>query len=162
MPRPRWGSSAIKISESALEVIRRASAESWPTETGGILVGVETSEVMWVTKAIEVASTNRGTHSYRLPADVTPGLIEAARTVDARLGYLGDWHSHPALMHASSTDRRTMQRLARIFRRPQILLVAMPIGENDQYEFDARVVSMFGDVEVDLGLTGDLETTSND
>jgi hypothetical protein len=76
---------------------------------------------------------------YVLPAGATHEVIESGRLTDARLGYLGEWHSHPTDQPASPKDRSTMRGLAQL---PEVgtpaLIVARPSG-GDNYELDGYV-----------------------
>lgn len=144
----------ILISESAVDAIEGASSSSVGLETGGILVGVQTDRGPWVTHSVEIPSDDRSAVRYVLPANSTADAVALARVSDPRVGYVGDWHSHPVGVHASATDLRTMGTLARRLRRSHILLVAMP-GE-PRYQFDARWVSVIGDFPADLVRVGDL------
>ncbi len=94
----------LLISESAEAAMIRAANDSFPLETGGILVGVHADGRPWVVGAIEIPSRDRGSHHYRIPHGTTQPAVYAARREDPRLGYLGDWHSHPSDAGPSPTD----------------------------------------------------------
>jgi proteasome lid subunit RPN8/RPN11 len=85
-----------------------AAAQAHPNETGGILIGVYQKGHPWVTTAIEVPTTNRSRSHFRLPAGVDHPTVAAARLSDDRLGYLGDWHSHPHDLGHSPRDLATL------------------------------------------------------
>jgi proteasome lid subunit RPN8/RPN11 len=85
-----------------------AAARSHPNETGGILVGVEHAGHPWVTGVIEIVTGDRGRHHYKIPGGATQPAVLAARRTDPRVGYLGDWHSHPADVGPSSKDLATL------------------------------------------------------
>ncbi len=48
-----------------------------------------------------------------LPPDARPRTIDELRSTDSRLGYLGDWHSHPCDVGPSSKDIRALRAIAR-------------------------------------------------
>lgn len=99
----------LVLSESAQVSMLAAAAKAHPNETGGILIGVHTrGEVPWVTHAIEIPTPDRGRHHYKIPAGATQPAVFAARHADHRVGYLGDWHSHPADTGPSPTDLATL------------------------------------------------------
>ena len=136
--RPR-----IWLSEKAEAEVRRAADEAHPHEVGGVLLGVLVKRHRpWVVEAVVVPSEQARHAYYELPANARPQAVDAARHVDRRLGYLGDWHSHPADVGPSETDRRTMTALA---ADPEaqcshpVLLIARrtPTG----YRLDAREVA---------------------
>ncbi|MFV9423791.1 Mov34/MPN/PAD-1 family protein [Microbacterium sp. S1037] len=130
-------STTVHVSESALDTIRAAATLSHPLETGGILVGVHTSRYPWVTHAVEVRTAERGHTAYRLPAGVTRRAVSQLRDLDPRVGYLGDWHSHPMDVPASATDRLTTVTTAVRTMQPTLLLIARCV--EDQYAIDLHV-----------------------
>ena len=119
------GKVAGWISEDAKELLIRASATSHPTETGGILAGVLVNGRPWVTHAKEIPSKARNHSNYVLPAGETSRGVESLRGSDYRVGYLGDWHSHPANIGASPLDIRTLKQSARSgdIRTPLLIVV---------------------------------------
>lgn len=107
--RPR-----LWISETAIAVIDTAARDTHPHEAGGVLLGVLTERGRpWITEAVAVPSARLGRSSYELPVDARPKAADAARVRDNRLGYIGDWHSHPADVGPSDTDLETMKQIAR-------------------------------------------------
>lgn len=94
----------LRIAEKAQSTMVIAAARAHPVETGGILVGVLADGQPWVTEAIEIVSADRGRSHFRIPAGATRPAVLRARASDHRLGYLGDWHSHPADVGPSRTD----------------------------------------------------------
>lgn len=120
--------SIVFMSESVLERLKDTADRSHPLETGGILIGVRAAESPWVTEVREFDSPGRGPAQFILPRGVTQRSVRDARRADARLGYLGDWHSHPADVPASGTDLLTTRTSALAMRRPVLLLVARRRG----------------------------------
>jgi integrative and conjugative element protein (TIGR02256 family) len=127
----------VLLAESAAAELRRRARESHPTETGGILLGVSTDGQPWITTIVEIPSPDRGRSHYRLPAGTTRAAVAVAREADPRLGYLGEWHSHPADVGPSSTDRNTMRRLALCRPRTGLVLIVVRRG-TDGYWLDVR------------------------
>jgi integrative and conjugative element protein (TIGR02256 family) len=117
------------VAESASATLRRLARRAHPNETGGILLGVRNADRPWITQAVEIASTDRGRSHYRLPAGTTRAAVARAREGDPRVGYLGEWHSHPADVGPSPTDRATMRRLA--LRHPRTSLVLIVVRRRD-------------------------------
>lgn len=109
-------SHVIKIAESALQSMRFAARRSAPIETGGVLAGVLAGEDLWITHALELPTTDRSRNHYRLPGRRTRSTIRSLRTVDPRLGYLGDWHSHPHDVGPSPMDLATLALISVIRR----------------------------------------------
>lgn len=125
------------LSESAVSGISLAAFRAHPFETGGVLVGVRAgSGRPWVTRAVEVprqGEPNRS--SYVLPPDARPRTIDDLRRTDSRLGYLGDWHSHPCNVGPSAKDIRALRAIAHDSSGEcddAILLVLIRSGEEYQ------------------------------
>jgi proteasome lid subunit RPN8/RPN11 len=99
------------LAETAHTLILRAAELAEPFEAGGLLLGVHQGKRLWVTHALIVPSGRTSPSHYELPAGVTRTLVTCARLVDARLGYVGEWHSHPANQRPSQTDANTIMSL---------------------------------------------------
>lgn len=125
------------IAESMSADARRQGRKAHPNETGGILLGVRTEGRPWITQAVEIPSLDRGRRHYRIPAGTTTPTVERARQDDPRLGYLGEWHTHPADVGPSPTDRATMRRLALRHPRTGLVLIVVRRGTNG-YWLDVR------------------------
>lgn len=115
-----------------------AAAHAHPNETGGILIGVYLDGHPWVIAAIEIPTTDRGRSHYRIPGGTDHPNVLKARATDQRLGYLGDWHSHPHDVGPSRTDLASLALISmRMPRQPnptQIVLRRTDRG----YILDAR------------------------
>jgi proteasome lid subunit RPN8/RPN11 len=128
------------LSESAADSIRRAAAEAHPQETGGVLLGVYTGRRRpWILETPVVEPCAAGRTYYEIPAGIRPRVVDEARAGDGRLGYLGEWHSHPADAGPSALDSETMQRIAwdPVAACPHPVLIVARRRER-QYELDAR------------------------
>lgn len=131
----------VLIAERAAADLRRHARKAHPNETGGILLGVRTAGRPWIVQAIEILTGDRGRHHYRLPAGTTTGAVRDARLSDPRLGYLGEWHSHPADAGPSPTDRATMRRLSLRNPRTGLVLIIVRHGIGGQW-LDVRETSL--------------------
>jgi proteasome lid subunit RPN8/RPN11 len=105
-PKPVW------ISEQAITVISEAAWGAHPKETGGILLGVYVKDRPWVTHSVHVESAEPRRNFYRLPLGVRPQVVDEMRKIDGRLGYLGEWHSHPANVGPSLKDKISIGHIA--------------------------------------------------
>lgn len=99
----------VWVSEAARDALMAAADAANPDETGGVLVGVvlkrgEDTGRPWVTHAVEVPSRKSDRNHYELPAGARRRVVMRLRKSDSRLGYLGDWHSHPVNVGPSPTD----------------------------------------------------------
>lgn len=126
------------LSEDAAASIVAAAHAGFPVEVGGVLVGVEIRGRPWITQAVQVEAARSSPVYYELPEGARPEVVERVRRNDARLGYLGDWHTHPADIGPSGTDRATMRKLggdpASDSRRPVLVIARRVAGA---YHIDA-------------------------
>jgi proteasome lid subunit RPN8/RPN11 len=105
----RW---RVWVCESAAKSLLDAATTAHPAETGGILVGVLVGTRPWVTHAVEIKSSGSSAIYYELPAGVRHRVVAELRKQDHRLGYLGEWHSHPADVGPSRTDIASLRQIA--------------------------------------------------
>lgn len=132
----------VWVGEQARAEIVKAAAEAHPDETGGVLVGVlghlhSGRGRPWVTHAVQVAPLRSGRTHYELPAQARERVVTRLRRHDARLGYLGDWHSHPVNVDPSGTDASSIESISITgdCERPLLFVVRRM---NGTYEIDAR------------------------
>lgn len=102
----------VWISEAASDAIIRVAMAARPNETGGVLIGVEARGRPWIVDAPEVASTDSSPIRYALDGTSRQAVVDEARRTDERVGYVGEWHSHPADVAPSRLDLRSLGRLA--------------------------------------------------
>lgn len=147
-------SSQLLLTETVEAQLVDAARNAHPDETGGVLLGVKVGRDFWTTEAIEVTTGTRGPASFWLPAGVTSSIVKAARANDARLGYVGEWHVHPADVGPSPKDATTMRRLSFLTRRRAILLLVVRVGMD--YQLRATSWSLSGFRELTIVRTGPL------
>lgn len=128
---------SLLLTDEAAAVMRAAALSAHPNETGGLLLGIHDDRLAPViARAVELPPHDPSPTGYVLPAGATHQAIDNARLLDARLGYLGEWHSHPTDQPASAKDRSTMRGLAALPEAgTPVLLVMRPIGD-DEYDLD--------------------------
>jgi proteasome lid subunit RPN8/RPN11 len=147
----------VLLADSVEAFMREAAARAYPRETGGIIVGVWGNGRPWVTHACEVISPDAGPTHYILPAGTTRSLVSQMRGADSRLGYLGDWHTHPMDVGASGVDRQTARRLADTAGsdgREVVLLVSRRQGR--KHVVEAYLADRHGVQPASILRTGDL------
>ena len=132
----------VWVSEQARADLLTAAAAGHPNETGGVLVGVlghlhGGRRRPWVTHAVQVASRRSGRTHYELPARARERVVTKLRRHDPRLGYLGDWHSHPINVDPSGTDANSIESISLTgdCQRPLLFVVRRM---NGTYRVDAR------------------------
>ena len=106
-------SPSVLVTDDALEMMRTAGLAALPSETGGILVGFRTEDQVVVTRATVVPDADSSRRDYMLRkqrASLTFIWLQAIAGPVA--GYVGDWHTHPADVPASSTDIASLERIA--------------------------------------------------
>lgn len=150
---------AVLLTEAAQQAVFDAAAAAHPQETGGILVGVLANSNPWITHAIELPSTQRGPTHYTVPRGTTHA-VTTAREQDPRVGYLGEWHTHPADVGPSSTDRATMRNLAWFGTTISPVLVVIRRRPDDSRHLDVHQIALGRLRPRALILTGDLPPPS--
>lgn len=102
----------LLITEQVVTDLEEMAEAASPCETGGILVGVKARRTIWVVGAIELYG-DRTPEQYRVPPGVTHAAVDDARkTIDPRVGYVGEWHTHTSDEGPSSMDRDSMRGLS--------------------------------------------------
>lgn len=102
----------IDVSESAQQKLRTTARTALPKETGGILVGCDMSGRTVVAEAIEIPDADADPRNYRIARGAVANAVAGARERDARLGYVGEWHSHTTSPDPSPLDVATMLTIA--------------------------------------------------
>ena len=103
---------AVLLAEDAAKGIVEKAQAALPSEVGGILVGVRSRGEPWVTHAPAMRSTGESRLTFAIPRGARPLAVDELRSVDPRLGYVGEWHSHPGDVGPSYQDRRTMRHIS--------------------------------------------------
>ncbi len=113
----------ILLAEEAWGELIDAARSADPYETGGVLLGVRAGRDPWVTTIAHVTSAHPASSRYVLPQGATTAAVDAARAGDPRVGYLGEWHSHPSGGGPSAIDRGVMRTLGWFLPFPQPILI---------------------------------------
>jgi integrative and conjugative element protein (TIGR02256 family) len=105
--------------------ISSAAAAAQPCETGGLLLGWWDDGRVVVRYAVEVADPNATTNSWSRDEHPAQDALDAALADHEHpwLGYVGDWHSHPAACGPSRQDMTSIQRASSEYKQPLVLLV---------------------------------------
>lgn len=108
------------------------AASAHPTETGGLLLGWWSGPVPVAVAFVEVpdpcAHRNRWS---RDEASAATALEQARTRYPAHVGYVGDWHSHPADVGPSPADIRAIRRVSRQYYDAVALAVVRRGGRVD-------------------------------
>ena len=131
---------AVMLTDVARSSMLAAARVAHPNETGGILIGVlDGRGEPCVVEAVEIPPAKPSAARYVVPEGVTVPAVDAARTRDRRLGYIGEWHSHPSDQPASPTDVATMVSLAEASDVGDPVLIVLRPSDRE-FSFDAHVV----------------------
>ena len=114
----------ILIASTALESAASSGLTALPHETGGILLGFRTPDLVVVTRTLTVPDPRSSPHSYRRHRRRAQAKMAAAGTkTTPAIGYVGEWHTHPADCPPSRTDIRALAATARLSTAPVAMIV---------------------------------------
>ncbi|WP_219844384.1 SAVED domain-containing protein [Microbacterium sp. MYb66] len=115
----------VRLSVSAHETIAAATARALPNEAGGVLLGYRTDSNFVVTEVLQVRGHATTTSFVRDDVEANRLLTEFLKDRDPSdpVGYIGEWHSHPAPVGASPRDLESIRATARAHPEPLILLI---------------------------------------
>lgn len=123
------------ISDEAAKLIISESANHFPNETGGILVGQTEGSRVSIQRA-----TGAGPGAYHSPGrfkrdgDFSQEVLDAlVRELRGEFDYVGEWHSHPAHSTPSSTDIKSMKWVAtnpKYATTEPLMLLCTSVGMN--------------------------------
>ena len=150
----------INLSETALSNAYSKAADAMPLETGGVLVGCEVDGRITITDAIEVPDRDARSDRYGMSAGAATAAVESARASEPRVGYVGEWHSHPRPGPPSTTDQVTMLDIALNpdTANPVLLIVSPGTDEGDIHAF---VTTSAGLKPAQITMCGGLATSQD-
>ena len=128
------GQYDLLVDPEAIDASLELAAAAWPVETGGILLGYRTESEVVVLQAMEVTDSHAHRFGYvrrRRPAQQILDAYLAAQPPSSDVGWVGDFHSHPADRRASCTDLRSLRRSARNDAAPVCMLVLVRRRDDD-------------------------------
>ena len=135
-----WARCALVIAVDATKELHQYAKAGQDHETGGLLLGYRADRAIMVVEVVEVRDADAAHGSYTRRQAVAQAALDMA--VDGRnqlVGYVGDWHSHPAPVPPSKVDRHAIRRVSRQYDQPVALLVhAVDNGQMVLYGIVAR------------------------
>ena len=153
----------IDLTESAQAQLRALARAALPTETGGLLLGCIVDGRPVVSEVVEIVDGDATPTTYHLSEGATPDVVAAARARDSRLGYIGDWHSHPSGAGPSALDVAAMAVIeeAEADDEDPVLMIVRP-SEGEAERVDAYVSTEGRLKPAAICLTGDLPTLAQE
>jgi integrative and conjugative element protein (TIGR02256 family) len=132
---------SVDVSADAHETIASETAKRLPHESGGILLGYREVDNVVITHAI-VVDGGGATKDRYVRDDVRANELLAEflsdRAEDDPIGYVGEWHSHPAPSGPSTIDRNALRAAAKAAQGPVALLVFTPSDAGAYFGLIAR------------------------
>ena len=119
--------SCLLVSAQARDALRAAARRSVSKEHGGILIGYRHGNDIAVDDILEVPDATAGRTNYlRRENPARQALSEYLERIgsDDVIGYVGEWHTHPAPLPPSPTDQHAMRAMTRKNRNSVALVVA--------------------------------------
>jgi integrative and conjugative element protein (TIGR02256 family) len=125
----------ISLRPMAAANLRDRARQAAPKETGGLLLGWWAGEHVVVDVIIEVDDPEATATSWMRHEDRAREKLdsELARQGHPWLGYVGDWHSHPAARNASNIDISSLQAASQSYAKSLALLVVKSDDEIDAH-----------------------------
>ena len=109
------GSSGVKLPDQELEYIHSLCMNSYPYETGGILIGRYSDDLKWAEITTITGAPAESKQTLCSFVRSTRGIItKLKRAWQKQQYYLGEWHYHPnASPKPSALDLKTMVNLSK-------------------------------------------------
>lgn len=125
--------------ESAAQIIGLAK-QTLPFENGGILVGHREADDIVISGVLAVPPESAGARHYKRESEVADRILQDyLQGSDDLEGYVGEWHSHPALAGPSRLDMRTLREIASIAQGSVALIVCAFSKDRSRQVFHVRL-----------------------
>ena len=130
---PAW---QVRLAAGLADRMRDALRQTRPSETGGLMIGMVHAKrrIVYVTRLLDAPRDSEGTPMAFLRGvdDLPEAVADIERRSGGLLGYVGEWHTHPAGgPDLSITDLMAAARLKRALDRvplPTHIVVVTPRG----------------------------------
>lgn len=115
----------VSLHPSVPPALTATARRSEPKETGGLLIGWIDGAAIVVRHVLEVPDPDATQASWTRSETRANEALTAflAKAEHPWLGYVGDWHAHPAPVGPSQTDKRSLKKDSRVMRQPLVLIV---------------------------------------
>lgn len=143
MATRRAGGVNVLVTREAITAAGAAGRRTLPRETGGILLGFRTPDLIVVTRALVVDDPASSGRTYLRHRRRAQALLTAARQESGVIGYVGEWHTHPEDKPSSPTDLRALGKTARMTPSVVALLV-LGYSQQEPHRLHTHVASRSG------------------
>lgn len=143
----------VMVTEPVRQGLIERARLALPNETGGIMLGFMTQDGPLVTDLLEIVAVVSKRASFKIPKGLTQEIVRARKAGGEQIGYLGDWHSHPAPMGPSLVDFKTLAALSGKGTNPRLIGLVRVDGDGwivQMWRWDSRL----GPSECQIELTG--------
>ncbi len=119
------GTVPVMIHSDARQTIDEAARRAAPLEAGGLLLGWWDNEIVIVRSAVEVVDPAASGTSWIRRENLAQRVLDRAIATLGHpwMGYVGDWHSHPAGGGPSVQDLQSIRKASRAYPQPLLLIV---------------------------------------
>lgn len=113
--------------------LRQCAQQAAHYECGGLLLGWWDNGNIVVRRVVEVYDPTAPSATWTRRQHAAQQTLDRARRDlgDPQVGYVGDWHTHPARVGISPTDEAALRRASRQYSEPTALIVVLPDGSLD-------------------------------
>jgi integrative and conjugative element protein (TIGR02256 family) len=119
----------VVIARDAYDDLVNAGADALPNETGGVLVGFRSANRVVVTRVLPVSDAASTGISFRLSVSSAQRAVDDLRPdAGAHIGFVGDWHIHPADSPPSAMDTDSLTKTG-VESEDLIALVVLPFHD---------------------------------
>jgi integrative and conjugative element protein (TIGR02256 family) len=116
--------TGILITRTGLDDADHAGRAALPVETGGLLLGFRADGLIVVTRTLVVVDPGGSRRSYLRHRRRAQALLAERRSqLPSVVGYVGEWHTHPADQGPSGTDLGALREVGGLTAGPVGLLV---------------------------------------
>lgn len=137
-------SPSVVVTDEAMNIMLTAGLAALPRETGGILAGFRTEDQVVVTQAAVVPDDGSSRRDYQLLEHRASDELNRLKADAAQVvGFVGDWHTHPADVPPSSTDIASLKLVAGA-ADDLVALIVLPFDHGEPRPAHVRVGCRLG------------------
>ena len=125
---------AVKVFCDQMERIQEFARRENGAEIGGLLLGHWEDSNVIIEQIVEVVDPNATYSSWSRDQHRAQDALDKVLATDRRsptIGYVGDWHTHPEMICASSTDFLSLKKDSKSYDEPLVMVVRLSDGSFD-------------------------------